>query len=71
MYNGIIFDSAPELAFYIWLRDHSIQFEYQPKDHLIKYEVDGVIHTYYPDFFLIKENLIVEIKGDWFFKKMY
>lgn len=54
MYNGIIFDSAPELAFYIWLRDHNIQFEYQPKDHLIKYEVDGVIHTYYPDFFLIK-----------------
>ena len=27
-YNGINFDSAAELAVYIWLDDHSIMFEY-------------------------------------------
>jgi hypothetical protein len=28
MYDSIKFDSAPELAFYIWLKDNNIEFEY-------------------------------------------
>ena len=28
-YDNVQFDSFPELAYYIWLTDHKIQFEYQ------------------------------------------
>lgn len=28
IYNGISFDSAPEVAFYIWLTDHGIPFTF-------------------------------------------
>jgi len=28
LYNGIFFDSSPELAFYIYLEDNQVNFEY-------------------------------------------
>ena len=64
-YDNFTFDSQPELAIYIWCKDHNIDFQYQP--HVVfEYEFNGKNHIYEPDF-LIKGKLI-EIKGDQFFK---
>ena len=65
-YDGKLFSSAPEVAYYIWLLDNSIDFTYQP-DISFVYSFDGKQCKYFPDF--IVENEIVEIKGDQFFKE--
>lgn len=65
-YNDICFDSSYELAYYIWLIDSKIKFEYQPKI-VFTYELDGKQHFYMPDFKV--EDQFVEIKGDQFFKE--
>lgn len=65
LYNNIMFDSSWELAYYIWLIDHNIEFEYQPEG--IKYQFNNKDHYYYPDFKV--NNELVEIKGDHFFDK--
>lgn len=64
-YNNQYFDSAPELALYIYLVDNNIQFEYQPICD-IKYTVDNKLHQYFPDFKI--ENTFIEIKGNQFLK---
>lgn len=64
-YNSIIFDSSYELAYYIWLSDNNIKFEYRPNIQF-EYEYDGKTHYYNPDF-KIGERL-VELKGRQFFK---
>jgi transposase-like protein len=58
------FDSSWELAYYIWLKDNCIDFEFHPKMPII-YTEDEKSHRYYPDF--IVEGRIHEIKGDHFF----
>lgn len=65
-YKGIIFHSSWELAYYIWLNDNNIEFEYQP-DVYFEYKDGTTVHRYFPDFRI--ENRIVEIKGDQFFDK--
>ena len=60
LFNNICFDSAPELAFYIWLSDNNIKFEYQP-NITFEYEFEGKKHFYMPDFLV--ENQLIEIKG--------
>ena len=60
------FDSIYEIAFYIWLVDNNIQFEYEPAISM-QYIFDGKRHQYMPDF--IVEGQVVEIKGDHFFKE--
>lgn len=58
--NGQTFDSLWELAYFIWLQDHNIDFIFKPKS--IKYfKSDGSEHYYYPDFFT---DHYIEIKGD-------
>ena len=64
-YSMINFDTAPELAYFIWLKDNNIDFEYHPQK-FFEYEFEGRIHRYFPDFFV--ENKYIEIKGDQFFK---
>lgn len=64
--DGFKFDSKPELAFYIWLRDNKIDFTYKP-DIVFKYSLNNVIHRYFPDF--IVDRVVTEIKGDHFFKE--
>ena len=59
------FDSSPEIAFYIWLKDNNIPFEYQP-DMSFDYEFDEKTHKYFPDFKV--GDIYFEIKGDHFFK---
>ena len=34
-------------------------------NHSLKYEIGGKIKTYTPDFYLIKENIYLEVKGHW------
>ena len=64
-YNNINFDSQLEIAYYIWLTDNSIQFEYQPNSS-ISYMYNEKLHYYIPDFKV--GNTYIEIKGDQFFK---
>ena len=64
-YNTCYFDSAPEIAFYIWLKDMNISFEYQPESSF-NYEYAGKLHKYYPDFKI--GDMYFEIKGNHFFK---
>ena len=64
-YNGLNFDSAAELAYFIWLSDNGLHFEYQPNVSFV-YEHSGKTHAYQPDF--IVENTFVEIKGAHFFE---
>lgn len=63
--DGFKFDSKPELAFYIWLRDNCIDFICKPSISF-EYEHEGKTHRYFPDF--IVEGQVVEVKGDHFFK---
>ena len=37
IYDNLRFDSSWEIAYYIWLKDHNIEFEYQP-DISFEYE---------------------------------
>lgn len=67
IYNDIQFDSFSEIAYYIWLTDNNIKFEYQP-NITFEYEYDNVKHYYHPDFLLIDNNEIVEIKNKNTFK---
>lgn len=65
LFEGIHFDSMPEIAFFIWLRDNNIEFEYAP-NIFFEYECYGKIWKYYPDFSV--ETRLYEIKGDHFFE---
>ena len=47
--------------YYIYLKDHKIQFEYHKPNLLFVYYVNGHKKHYYPDF--VVENEIQEIKG--------
>ena len=58
-YNEIKFDSSWELAYYIWLKDNNIEFEYQPEPLTYLYEQKE--HKYFPDFKI--NNELIEIKG--------
>lgn len=63
-YNGMYFDSAPEIAYFIWLVDNNINFEYRPQE-TFSYKCNNKKHFYMPDFKV--EDQFVELKGDQFF----
>ena len=67
-YNGIMFDSSPEIAYYIWLSDNNIPFIYHPDTEIWYLDKNGKSHKYEPDFLLLETNILVDIKGDHFFK---
>lgn len=64
-YDGVQFDSVPEVAYYIWLKDNNISFEHEPMT--INYDFNGKNHVYMPDF--IVEGQLIELKGNQFFKE--
>ena len=66
IYNRINFDSSWEIAYYIWLTDNNIQFEYQPTKQL-KYTYKNKTHVYCPDFEV--NGTLVEIKGSQYFNE--
>jgi hypothetical protein len=67
IYNDVCFDSSWELAYYIYLIDHNINFEYQPKVEITYTGEDNLKHNYYPDFKV--DNKLQEIKGNQFFNE--
>ncbi len=56
MYNGVMFDSSPEIAYYIWLTDHGIKFAYHPDAGISYVDAAGRRHFYEPDFLIIETN---------------
>lgn len=65
LFEGAYFDSAPEIAFFIWLKDNGVDFEYSP-NIWFEYSCNGKKYKYYPDFRVRDE--LYEIKGDHFFE---
>lgn len=63
--HGLCFDSKFEIKFYEFLRNHDIQFTFQPDIHF-EYEYDGKVHAYWPDFEI--NGKFYELKGLQFFK---
>lgn len=67
-YFGETFQSSWELAVWIYCKDHNIGIIREPI--FFKYnQMDGVMHNYYPDFWIEGIGL-VEIKGDQFINKI-
>lgn len=64
-YNGLMFDSSYELAFYIWASEHGKQVTVHP-DISFPYEYNGITHIYNPDFAV--DGTLVEYKGLQFFR---
>ena len=64
-YPDMTFGSSWEFKVYDFLKEHWIEFEYQPSISF-EYEYDGKIHTYHPDFMV--GDKIFEVKGDQFFR---
>ena len=69
-FMGIGFDSAPEIAFYMYCIDHNIKCIHEPINKTLQY-VDkyNLSHTYIPDFYLPDSQLLIEIKGNNHFDK--
>lgn len=61
-YDGRFFDSSYELKYYIWLKDHNIEFEFHNKTYFRYKRQDGSTHRYYPDFYV--NGQYIEIKGE-------
>lgn len=66
-YDNIKFQSYYELAFYVYLKDHKIRFEYLQNRLSIPYYHNNSQYDYFPDFKVF--NTLVEIKGPHFFDK--
>lgn len=59
-YKGVFCASTYELAFLVFCMDHGIRIERNTKGY--KYEWNGVVHTYYPDW-IIDGSFLVETKN--------
>lgn len=66
-FNEKYFDSSWEIAYYIWLIDNKIDFEFHPNISFDYTTADGKVHKYFPDFKV--GNELIEIKGDHLFGK--
>lgn len=64
-YDSQSFDSSWELAMYIYLKDHDIDFQYHPAISYT-YKFNEHKFAYQPDF--IVDDVVYELKGDHFFK---
>ena len=63
-FETLQFDSAEELAYYVFLKQLRVSFEYKPDP--IPYQYDDKTWQYFPDFKI--GSHYVEIKGDHFFR---
>lgn len=59
-YNGLFFDSKPEVEFYKFFQEKGIKIERNVEP--LEYSVKGKKHKYFPDFKI--GNTLYEIKGD-------
>ena len=62
-YDNIYFDSSWKLAYYIWLKDNNIDFEYHPDIDFKYFDETNKERTYFPDFKV--GECIIEIKSDY------
>ena len=62
-YDNEKFDSLPELALWVYAKDHNEEIEREPVR--LEYKIDNKIYYYLPDFRYNGE--LIEIKGDHFF----
>ena len=66
LYNGVLFRSRTEARFAMWCDLVGWQWVYEPC--ILKHQrEDGSTHRYTPDFYILNEDLFVELKG-WNFK---
>ena len=62
-YKGIYFRSLLELSYLKYLMDNNIKFENgEKRKYKMQYEIDGKAKNYFPDFYLIDKQEIIEIK---------
>lgn len=66
LYKNIKFNSSWELAYYIWLKDNKVDFEYQLEP--IPYKVENKTKYYIPDFRV--NGCIIEIKNTYLLNKL-
>lgn len=64
LYQDLFFDSKPELAFWIYHKDHNINIEKEPSTFTYNYK--NREYKYTPDFKV--DNTLFELKGDQFLK---
>ena len=62
-FDGVSFDSLPELAVWVYCQDHNISITRLPTK--FEYTYNGKQRYYFPDFEI--DGKLVEIKGDCFF----
>lgn len=60
-YNGVDLDGTWELSYAIYLDENKILWN--RCSERFPYEMDGKVHFYTPDFYLIESDIYVEIKG--------
>lgn len=61
-FDGILFDSTYELAFYIYCKDNNIQC-IRNTEVCFPYIYEDKTHYYYPDFYIPQINTYIELKG--------
>lgn len=67
-HNRLAYRSGLEIRVTEELNELGIQFEFEPKDGKISYEIPSSIHVYTPDFVIKTKSgktIIVETKGIW------
>lgn len=64
-YDSMNFDSKPELAFWIWCKDHNKHIKRCEK--CFEFKINNISHNYFPDFQV--DDILIELKGDHFVKK--
>ncbi len=52
--------STWEVQLATYLYEHGIEFRYEP--FAVKYLLEGKTRTYYPDFYIVKSGLVIEVK---------
>jgi len=65
LYDNLLFDSGPELAFYIYHKDQGIPIQKEPL--CFEYLYEDTVCKYFPDFLV--DDVFIEIKGDQFVKE--
>lgn len=64
-YDNQKFSSTWEIAYYMKLKEDKVNFVFQPKDKAIEYfDENNKRHLYFPDFYIVDTNQLVEIKGN-------
>jgi len=66
-YEGKTYQGSWEFKFGLWLIQQNKRFYCHEHVRQFTYQINNIDHTYCPDFYLIDDNIFVEVKG--YFKK--